>query len=72
MKIANAEKLINHFENVVDVKLFTPEQIITLIDRFSVEIPENTELVFTKEGDEFLIHDLDAKRKFETLIGGAT
>ena len=72
MKIANADKLIKHFENVIDVKLFTPAQIITLINRFSAEIPENTELVFTKEDDEILIHNLDEKRKLETLFGGAT
>lgn len=40
MKIANADKLIKHFENVVDVHLFTPAQIITIIDTFSVEVPD--------------------------------
>lgn len=40
MKIANADKLIKHFENVVDVKLFTPAQIITIIENFTVEIPD--------------------------------
>ena len=37
MKIANADKLMHHFENVVDVKLFTPAQILTIIDTFSSE-----------------------------------
>lgn len=41
MKIANADKLKEHFENVVDVKLFTPAQILTIIDRFSSEVDEN-------------------------------
>lgn len=41
MKIANADKLKHHFENVVDVKLFTPAQIITIIDTFSSEVPDN-------------------------------
>ena len=41
MKIANADKLKHNFENVVDVKLFTPAQIITIIDTFSVEVPED-------------------------------
>ena len=40
MKIANADKLKQHFENVVDVKLFTPAQIITIIDTFSKEVPD--------------------------------
>lgn len=41
MKIANADKLIHHFENVVDVKLFTVPNILTIIDTFSSEIDEN-------------------------------
>ena len=41
MKIANADKLKDHFENVVDVKLFTPAQIITIIDTFSSDVDEN-------------------------------
>ena len=41
MKIANADKLKQHFENVVDVKLFTPAQICTIIDTFSSEADEN-------------------------------
>ena len=40
MKIANADKLKKHFENVVDVKLFTPAQICTIIDTFSSEVNE--------------------------------
>ena len=45
MKIANADKLIHHFENVVDVKLFTVPQILTLIDSFSVETKSDTVIV---------------------------
>ena len=40
MKIANADKLKKHFENVVDVKLFTVAEICTIIDTFSSEVPE--------------------------------
>ena len=49
MKIANADKLIHHFENVVDVKLFTVPQILTLIDSFSIEIPEDATLVMPEK-----------------------
>ena len=48
MRIANADKLKDHFENVVDVKLFTPAQIITIIDTFSVEINEDSNIVMPR------------------------
>lgn len=48
MKIANADKLKHHFENVVDVKLFTPAQILTIIDTFSVEINEDSNVVIPR------------------------
>ena len=48
MKIANADRLKHHFENLVDVKLFTPAQILTIIDTFSVEIPEGTAIVLPR------------------------
>ena len=41
MKIANADKLIHHFESCVDVKLFTAPEIVTIIKSFSVEVPED-------------------------------
>lgn len=43
MKIANADKLKKHFENVVDVKLFTVPNILTIIDTFSSEVPDQKE-----------------------------
>ena len=49
MKIANADRLIHHFENVVDVKLFTVPEIVTIIKSFSVEIPEGTELIMPRK-----------------------
>ena len=45
MKITNADKLIHHFENTVDVKLFTVPEIVTIIKNFSMEIPEGTEII---------------------------
>lgn len=41
MKIANADKLIHHFKTVVDVHLFTPAEIITIINTFSKTVPED-------------------------------
>ena len=41
MKIANADKLKQHFESVVDVHLFTVPTILTIIDTFSSEVDEN-------------------------------
>lgn len=50
MKIANADKLIHHFENVVDVKLFTPAMICTIIDTLSVELPDCTQIIYPGRG----------------------
>ncbi len=55
MKIANADKLIHHFENTVDVKLFTVPEIVTIIKNFSVEIPEGTELIMPREKAQDMI-----------------
>lgn len=44
MKIADADKLKYHFEHLVDVKLFTPAQILTIIDTFSKEVPVDDSL----------------------------
>lgn len=45
MKIANADKLIHHFENTVDVKLFTVPEIVTIIKNFSVETKSDTLII---------------------------
>ena len=45
MKIADTDRLIHHFENTVDVKLFTVPEIVTIIKSFSVEIPEETDII---------------------------
>lgn len=71
MKIANADRLIHHFETVVDVHLFTVPEIITIIERFSSVIPSDRELVFSQEENkDIIITDLDQKRKLENLPGG--
>ena len=65
MKICNADKLKKHFENVVDVKLFTPAQICTIIDTFSSEIDEGRVYKFAQDGNDIIIHDLTAKQAFD-------
>ena len=57
MKIANSDKLIHHFENVVDVKLFTVPEIVTIVKSFSVEIPEGTELIMPRKKAQDMILD---------------
>lgn len=52
MKIVNADKLIKHFENVVDVHLFTVPNILTIIDTFSVEVPDGTKIISANELNE--------------------
>lgn len=48
MKIANADKLIQHFESCVDVKLFTVPEIVTIINSFSLDIPEEAQIVMPR------------------------
>lgn len=48
MKIADADKLKKHFETVVDVKLFTIHNIITIIETFSIEIPNETKMILPR------------------------
>lgn len=78
MKIANADKLIHHFESCVDVKLFTPAQIITIIETASIEIPDDTKLVMLRDkGREMVETTLERLMNFKTTdmrkeIGGMT
>lgn len=53
MKIANADKLIYHFEHVVMVKNFTVPEILTIIDTFSSEVDEN-DLISRNEAKEMI------------------
>lgn len=41
MKIVRADKLKHHFEHVVDVKLFTVPNILTIIETFTEEVPDD-------------------------------
>lgn len=67
MKITNADRLKHHFENLVDVKLFTPEQILTIIDTFSIEIPENTKMILPRgEAKDVVYTNLERLMSFKT------
>lgn len=55
MKIANADKLKKHFENVVDVKLFTVPEICTIIDTFTIKAPIDLTDDITKATEEDVI-----------------
>ena len=76
MLIANANKLKHHFENVVDVKLFTPAQIITIIETASIEIPDDTKLIMLRDkGRKMVETNLEKLMNFKTTdmrkeIGG--
>ena len=64
MKIANADKLIHHFENVADVHLFTVPEIVTIVKSFCVEIPEGAMLIMPeKKAREMTLDNL--KQLFE-------
>ena len=55
MKIANADKLKKHFENVVDVKLFTVPEICTIIDRFSMNMAITDDEKMLSLNEEYVI-----------------
>lgn len=40
MKIVNYEKMKRHFEHVVDVKLFTVPNILTIMETFTEDLPD--------------------------------
>lgn len=59
MKIANADKLIHHFEHTVLVKNFTVPEIVTIIKNFSIEIPQGAMLVMPeKKSREMILENL--------------
>lgn len=67
MKISNADKLKHHFENLVDVKLFTAEQICTIIDTFSIEIPEDTKMILPRgKAKDVIYTNLEKLMTFKT------
>lgn len=70
MRIADADGLIKHFENVVDVKFFTPANVITIIKTFSGEVEEGHAYTFRSEDDKLIVTDLTEKKKLNEIVGG--
>ena len=66
MRIADADGLIKHFENVVDVKFFTPANVITIIKTFSGEVEEGHAYTFRSEDGKTIITDLNQKAWLST------
>ena len=70
MRIADADGLIKHFENVVDVKFFTPANVITIIKTFSGEVEEGHAYTFRSEDGKLIVTDLTEKKKLNEIFGG--
>ena len=70
MRIADADGLIKHFENVVDVKFFTPANVITIIKTFSGEVKEGHAYTFRSEDNKLIVTDLTEKKKLNEIVGG--
>ena len=61
MKIADADRLIKHFEGVVDVKLFTVPEIITIINSFSIDIPKEARIIMPRRVGQIMVYDIISK-----------
>lgn len=57
MKIANADKLIHHFEHTVMVKNFTVPEIVTIINSFSIDIPDGSKMVMPRSQAKDMVYD---------------
>ena len=68
MRIADADGLIKHFENVVDVKFFTPANVITIIKTFSGEVEEGHVYTFRSEDNNLIATDLTEKQGMEKSV----
>ena len=66
MLITNGDRLKHHFENVVDVKLFTVPEILTIIDTFSLDISKETEMVIPANDNDIVHMTLESFMDFKT------
>lgn len=67
MKITNGDKLIKHFESVVDVKLFTVPEIVQIIETFSLEIPAGTKMILPRgKAKDVVYTNLERLMSFKT------
>ena len=67
MLIADADRLKKHYESFVAVKLFTVPKILTIIDTFSIEIPDSTKLILPRqEAKDVVYTNLERMMDFKT------
>ena len=67
MKIVNYEKLKRHFETVVDVKLFTVPNILTIIETFTEDLPDAVSRDDIRSG-KFLGTDIIARKSSKDMM----
>ena len=58
MKIVNYEKMKRHFENVIDVKLFTVPNILTIMETFTEDLPDAVARDDIRSGKILSVEDL--------------
>lgn len=63
MKIVNYEKMKRHFENVVDVKLFTVPNILTIMETFTEDLPDAVARDDIRSGKFLSIENLQAAQR---------
>lgn len=67
MKIVNYEKMKRHFENVVDVKLFTIPNILTIMETFTEDLPDAVARDDIRSG-KFHGTDIIARESSKTMM----
>lgn len=63
MKIVNYEKMKRHFEHVVDVKLFTVPNILTIMETFTEDLPDAVSRDDIRSGKFLSTEDLIAAQR---------
>ena len=67
MLITNGDRLKHHFQNTKAVKLFTVPEILTIIDTFSIDIPEDAKLVMPRHlGRKMVCDNIERIMSFKT------
>lgn len=63
MKIVNYEKMKRHFEHVIDVKLFTVPNILTIMETFTEDLPDAVARDDIRSGKFLSTEDLIAAQR---------
>lgn len=63
MKIVNYEKMKRHFEHVVDVKIFTVPNILTIMETFTEDLPDAVARDDIRSGKLLSTEDLQAAQR---------